>query len=180
MAGLDTVPDALAAQVRMLCMDVDGVLTDGRLYYGSEGEAYKVFDVLDGHGLVALRHAGYQLAILSGRGGDKSGGRMVQRRAAELGIAEVHVELKDKRTVLLSMLERVDIRAEQVCYVGDDIPDIGPMQVVGLPLTVPAAPAQVQAVALASTRAQGGRGAVREICDLLLAARDGTGADAGS
>ena len=151
-------------QIRMLALDVDGVLTDGRLWYSPSGEALKVFDVYDGQGLAALKEAGFMLAILSGRSGDA-----VARRAEDLRFDEVALGLSDKGAALDDLLVRHQLSEEQICFVGDDLPDLPVLSRVGLPLTVPAAPEAVRSVALAVTEAAGGRGAVREVCDFLLA-----------
>ena len=147
----------------MLAMDVDGVLTDGRLWYGPDGEALKVFHVRDGQGIVSLRRAGLPMAILSARGG-----AAVAARADELGIEEVMLNLKDKGQALDALLDKYRLEAEQLCYIGDDLADLPVLRRVGLPLTVPGAPTEVCKAAFAVTEAPGGGGALREVCDLLM------------
>lgn len=155
-----------AASVRLLAMDVDGVMTDGRLWYSAQGETMKVFDVRDGQGLSELKAAGVVLAILSGRGSDA-----LKRRAADLGIAHLYLNLSDKVPAFEQLLQEHGMSAEDVCFVGDDLPDIPVLARVGLPLTVPGAPVAVRQAALAATEAKAGRGAIREVCELLLTAR---------
>jgi 3-deoxy-D-manno-octulosonate 8-phosphate phosphatase (KDO 8-P phosphatase) len=148
----------LAAQIRLLVLDVDGVLTDGRLWFGAEGEALKVFHVRDGAGLKALQRAGIQVAIISGRRS-----AAVEQRCAELGIRH----LLQGREVLAALA----VTAAATACVVDDTPDLPLMAIVALPIAVADAHADVLAAARHVTRVGGGRGAVREVCDLLLEAR---------
>ncbi len=157
-----------ARGVRLAVFDVDGVFTDGRLYLGPDGAEFKAFHVRDGHGVVRLRESGVTLAIISGRSSPAVAARM-----RELGIEHVHQGVRDKRARLDELLAATGIDAAASCFVGDDLPDLEPMQAVGLPIAVADACAEVLAAAAAVTRAGGGRGAVREVCDLLVAARTG-------
>jgi 3-deoxy-D-manno-octulosonate 8-phosphate phosphatase (KDO 8-P phosphatase) len=152
--------------MRLLVLDVDGVLTDGRLWFGPEGEVLKAFHVRDGAGLKALRAAGIEVAIISGRRSP-----MVDRRAAELGIPHVRQGVEDKGAALKELLRHLDIAAERTACVGDDTPDLPMLQQVAMPIAVADAHPAVLAVARHITRLPGGAGAVREVCDLLLAAR---------
>lgn len=154
-----------AAAVRFMVFDVDGVLTDGSLYYGENGEMLKRFHTQDGHGLRLLRETGVGVALITGRSGP-----IVARRAAELGIAEVMQGVRDKGTALADMAQRLGVPLEQVGFMGDDIIDLSAMQRAGFAATVPHAPAYVAQVAHWCSTLQGGNGAVRECCDLLLAA----------
>jgi YrbI family 3-deoxy-D-manno-octulosonate 8-phosphate phosphatase len=147
-------------------MDVDGVLTDGGIWYTDRGDELKRFDVRDGQGLVLLREAGVVTAIVTRRRSE-----IVERRARELGIAEVNQEATDKAAVVQRLLARHAVRPAEACYVGDDVGDLPAMARVGLSVAVAdAVPAVVKAAAYV-TRAPGGRGAIRELCDLILSAK---------
>jgi YrbI family 3-deoxy-D-manno-octulosonate 8-phosphate phosphatase len=152
--------------VRLLVMDVDGVLTDGGIYYTERGDEIKRFDVRDGQGLVLLRQAGVLTAVITRRRS-----AIVQRRADELGIVEVHQGATDKRALLESLLARHGLLAAQVAYVGDDVGDLPAMQLVGVPVAVADAVPAVKAAAVYVTRARPGHGAIRELCDVILEAR---------
>ena len=157
---------ALTAGIRLLVLDVDGVLTDGRLWFGADGEVLKVFHVRDGAGLKALQQAGIEVAIISGRRSVA-----VERRCAELGIRHLRQGREDKAAALRELLTEVGCRGEATACVVDDTPDLPLMALVGLPIAVADAHADVRAAARHVTRARGGMGAVREVCDLLLEAR---------
>lgn len=154
------------SQVSLVVLDVDGVLTDGRLWYGPDGESLKVFDVRDGHGIRNLIAAGIGVAVISGR---RSGA--VTARMRELGVSDVAQGVKDKARALAELLKRNAIEAKRVACLVDDTPDLGLMAAVGLPAAVADAHPEVLAAAQHVTRARGGRGAVREFCDWLVAAR---------
>jgi 3-deoxy-D-manno-octulosonate 8-phosphate phosphatase (KDO 8-P phosphatase) len=156
----------LAAQIRLLVLDVDGVLTDGRLWFGAEGEALKVFHVRDGAGLKALQRAGIEVAIISGRRS-----AAVEQRCAELGIRHLLQGREDKAAALRELLAALAVTAAATACVVDDTPDLPLMAIVALPIAVADAHADVLAAARHVTRAAGGRGAVREVCDVLLEAR---------
>ncbi len=157
------------AGVRLVAMDVDGVLTDGGIWYTDRGEELKRFDVRDGQGLVLLREAGVITAVITRRHSE-----IVERRARELGIVEVHQDATDKGGVVRGVLTRHGVRAADACYVGDDVGDLPAMALVGFPVAVADAVADVRRAAVYVTRAPAGRGAIREICDLILAARHGS------
>ena len=146
-------------------MDCDGVLTDGRLYFSARGEEMKVFDVRDGQGIVSWHRAGYKSGIISGRGAAE----IIQRRADELGIDFVRVESTDKIRHFEEIISALEIPAENVAYIGDDIGDIGLMGRVGFAVAVADAVPEAKAAAHYVTKATGGRGAVREVVDKLLA-----------
>jgi len=160
-----------AATVRLMVFDVDGVLTDGSLYYGEHGEALKRFNVQDGHGLRLLREGGVAVALMTGRCGP-----IVDRRAAELGIAEVMQGVRDKGKALAELAQRAGTSLEQTGYMGDDIIDLPALQRAGFAASVPNAPAYVAQAAHWVSSQAGGNGAVRECCDLLLAAQGRLGA----
>ena len=158
-------PSRLAA-VRVLVMDVDGVLTDGGIYYTERGDELKRFDVRDGQGLVLLRQAGVLTAVITRRRSE-----IVERRADELGIVEVHQGATDKRAVLESLLARRGVPAAEAVYVGDDIGDLPAMRLVGFPVAVADAVPPVKGAAAYITQASPGHGAIRELCDLILSAK---------
>jgi 3-deoxy-D-manno-octulosonate 8-phosphate phosphatase (KDO 8-P phosphatase) len=149
--------------IRLLVLDVDGVLTDGRLYYGPRGEALKVFHVHDGHGIVEVQRAGITVAVISGRRSP-----MVSARCRELGVRHVFQGVSDKLIVLEGLLKRLKLTAAECACVGDDLPDLPLMERVGLSFAVADAVATVRRRADRTTRAPGGRGAVREVCEQLL------------
>ena len=157
------------AEVSLVVLDVDGVLTDGRLWYGPDGETQKAFDVRDGHGIKMLIAAGIGVAVISGRRS-----AAVTARMRELGVSDVAQGVSDKARALAELLKRNAIAAKQVACLVDDTPDLGLMQAVGLPAAVADAHPQVLAAAGHVTKAPGGRGAVREFCDFLLASRGGS------
>jgi 3-deoxy-D-manno-octulosonate 8-phosphate phosphatase (KDO 8-P phosphatase) len=156
------------ADVSLVVLDVDGVLTDGRLWYGPDGETMKVFYVRDGHGIKSLLAAGIGVAVISGR---RSGA--VTARMRELGVSDVAQGVADKARALAELLKRNAIEARRVACLVDDTPDLGLMAAVGLPVAVADAHPEVLAAAKHVTRAGGGRGAVRELCDWLITARTG-------
>jgi 3-deoxy-D-manno-octulosonate 8-phosphate phosphatase (KDO 8-P phosphatase) len=159
-------PASRLAAVRLLVMDVDGVLTDGGIYYTERGDELKRFDVRDGQGLVLLRQAGVLTAVITRRRSE-----IVERRADELGIAEVHQGATDKRAVLESLLARRGVPASEAVYVGDDVGDLPAMQLVGFPVAVADAVPPVKRAAAYVTHTPPGHGAIRELCDLILAAK---------
>jgi 3-deoxy-D-manno-octulosonate 8-phosphate phosphatase (KDO 8-P phosphatase) len=153
-------------RVRLLVLDVDGVLTDGRLFYGPRGEALKAFHVRDGHGIKAVAKAGITVAIISGR---KS--LMVARRARDLGIRHVQQGVSDKLAALRKLAKGRGVTLAECACVGDDTPDAPILAAAGLGIAVADAHADAHAAAALSTTKPGGHGAVREVCDWLLAAR---------
>jgi len=157
---------ARAAGIRLAAFDVDGVLTNGQLFLGPQGEEYKVFNVRDGQGLVMLRESGVAIAIITGRRS-----AVVAARMAELGIEYVYQGQRDKAAALDELLARLGLGPEAVCYAGDDLPDLPVLQRVGLPVTVADGHPACVAAARYCTTAGGGAGAVREICELLMTAQ---------
>jgi 3-deoxy-D-manno-octulosonate 8-phosphate phosphatase (KDO 8-P phosphatase) len=154
---------AKAATIQLLVFDVDGVLTDGGLYYGTSGEMMKRFDVRDGHGLVMARLAGLPAAILTARSS-----QMVEIRGKELGLIAVSQGLKDKRQGLIDLLSQLSIAPEACAYMGDDVNDLGPLSLVGLPACPADAAPEVKRVCRFISRHPGGRGAARELVELCL------------
>jgi 3-deoxy-D-manno-octulosonate 8-phosphate phosphatase (KDO 8-P phosphatase) len=162
---------ARARRVRLAIFDVDGVMTDGTLYIGAQGEAFKAFNILDGHGMKMLQAAGVVTAIISGRSSDA-----VARRAAELAVAHVVQGSTDKVVAFDALRATLGIDADACAFMGDDLPDLAVMRRCGLAVAVANAVDAVKESSHYVTRAQGGRGAVRELCDLLLRARGQLGA----
>ena len=157
---------ARAAGIRLLALDVDGTLTDGRLLMTEDGREIKAFHVHDGLGLKLLREHGIEVAIISARVS-----HAVELRAEQLGIDLVYQGKRDKRACLEEILRATGIAAQAAAYVGDDLPDLPPMSVCGLAVAVANARPEVAAAAHWQTRARGGEGAVREVADLILAAQ---------
>lgn len=150
-------------RVRLVITDVDGVLTDGGLYYGPDGECLKRFHARDGLGVKLLQQAGIQVAVLSGRDCPA-----LRRRLADLGITEAVLEQVDKRAVLSGIIERCGVSAEEVAFIGDDIPDMEVFALCGVSVTVGDAPDYVKAKADLVLECQGGQGAFRELLDVIL------------
>jgi 3-deoxy-D-manno-octulosonate 8-phosphate phosphatase (KDO 8-P phosphatase) len=157
---------AKAAKVRLLVLDVDGVMTDGRIIMDHEGREIKAFDVRDGHGIKLLRQAGIEVAMLTGRNSP-----VVQQRADDLGIPWVRQGVHDKVATYEEIAGEEGITAEETCFVGDDLVDIALLKRVGLPICVADGAQEAKDAALYVTQCLGGRGAVREVCDLLLQAQ---------
>lgn len=152
-----------AHRVRLLALDVDGVLTDGGLVYTAEGESSKQFHVRDGLGLRLLREQGYVVAVVSARGGPA-----LERRLRDLGITASVLETHDKLNALTGLAEGLGIGLAECAFVGDDLWDLPPLRAVGLPMSVADGHPLVRREALYVTRAKGGKGAAREVADLLL------------
>jgi len=158
-----------AAQVRCLFLDIDGVLTDGKLYLGPDGAEFKTNYVRDGLGIKLLLKAGIQVAVISGRPSPA-----MQQRLAALGVAEIVLDNEDKLPVYERICARLGLKDGQCAVMGDDVPDLPVMKRAALALTVADAhPAALQAAHWTS-RYPGGQGAVREAADLILAAQAGT------
>jgi len=157
---------ARAAKVKLMIFDVDGVLTDGSLHYGAEGEMMKTFNVHDGLGIKLLQEAGIQTAIISARKSPQ-----VVKRAADLGIDHLHQGGHDKLTPFNALLEKTGLTAEEIGFIGDDVVDLPLLTRVGFAVGVPNGRPDVIARAHHITTASGGRGAVREVCEMLLHAQ---------
>ncbi|MHB8882970.1 MAG: 3-deoxy-manno-octulosonate-8-phosphatase KdsC [Thermodesulfovibrionales bacterium] len=152
-----------AKKIRLLILDVDGVMTDGSIILDNEGNEFKSFHVRDGHGIRMLMQSGVRVAIITGRSS-----KVVVRRARELGITDVFQNCRDKRVAYRKLLKLYSLDSSQVAYIGDDIVDLPVMSLVGLPVAVADASAGTKEYALLVTRNRGGRGAVREVTDLIL------------
>lgn len=155
-----------ARHIRLAIFDVDGVLTDGRLYFMPDGTEFKSFNTLDGHGIKLLIASGVQTAIISGR---KS--PLVERRAANLGIQHLIQGREDKLTALGELRELVPVELNQIAFLGDDLPDLPVMRRVGLGMAVATADTFVREHAHGVTANAGGAGAAREFCELIMRAQ---------
>ncbi len=155
-----------AANIRLLLLDVDGVLSDGKLYYSENGVESKSFHTLDGHGIRLLQSQGVEVGIITGRSSD-----IVARRAAELGITILVQACRDKLAAVATLSQELNISYAEMAFMGDDHPDLPPMLTVGLALTTADAHPDVVARAHWQSRIRGGEGAVREACDLILKAQ---------
>lgn len=155
-----------AKRVRMLILDVDGVLTNGQIFFGNEGELFKQFNVQDGMGISLFRQAGYKVAVITGRTSD-----IVRLRSAELKIDDVYQGSMSKKAALQDVLNKHHLTADEVCYIGDDLIDIPVMNRVGFPCAVANAVLEVKQSAAYVAEKEGGRGAVREIVELILKAQ---------
>lgn len=162
------LPDALnrARKIKLIAFDVDGVMTDGTLYFADDGQEYKGFNSLDGHGLKMLRGTGVELAIITGRTS-----RVVECRAKNLGITLVHQGAHDKLAVYESLCRELHLQHEETAFMGDDVVDLPVMRRAGLSIAVPAAPDLVKAHSHYITVRAAGRGAVREACEFLMQAQ---------
>ena len=153
----------VASKIRLLALDVDGILTDGRLYFSSNGEELKTFHSLDGHGIKMLQKRKIEVAIITGRTST-----ILEQRAAELDIVSVYQGVEDKLRSLNAILENQSYSIDEVAYAGDDLPDLIALQAVGLSFSVPNAHPTVKAAVDLITSLNGGSGAVREISDFIL------------
>lgn len=157
-----------ARAIELAVFDVDGVMTDGRLYVGPGGQELKAVHIHDGHGLKLLQRAGIRVAVISGRRSEA-----MEWRLNDLGVQHVFMGVPDKLAMYLGLLKECGLDARQSAYMGDDEPDLEPMRLAGLALTVPDAMPVVRRMADWTSRRPAGAGAVREACELLLAARVG-------
>jgi len=153
-------------RLELVALDVDGVLTDGRIVLGDDGTEYKAFHTHDGHGLRLLQDSGVGIGIITGRTST-----IVRRRAQELRIAHLMQGRRDKADALAEMAARGGTRADAMAYVGDDVVDLAAMAAAGMGVAVANAPPRVHAHADLSTQRAGGDGAVRELCELIMAAQ---------
>ncbi|MEC4684809.1 MAG: 3-deoxy-manno-octulosonate-8-phosphatase KdsC [Nitrospirota bacterium] len=155
-----------ARKIKLLILDVDGVLTDGGIILDNEGNELKSFHVRDGHGIKLLIRKGVDVAIITGRRS-----RVVERRAHELGVREIYQKCFNKVIAYEEIKKKFSLQDEEVAYIGDDVVDIPLLRRVGLPVTVADASEDVRAFSMIVTGNSGGRGAVREITDLILKAK---------
>ena len=164
-------PYEKARHVRLAVFDVDGIMTDGSLYFSASGEELKAFNVRDGHGMKMLQESGVRLAIITSRVS-----RCVELRAHNLGIDLLYQGVADKLASFQQILTLLGLDAAAAAYMGDDVIDLPVMRRCGLALTVPEAPAVVKSHAHYVSRSHGGRGAVREVCELIMQAQGVLGA----
>ena len=155
-----------AKYTKLVIFDVDGVLTDGSLYLADNGQEYKAFYSLDGHGMKMLKQSGVELAIITGRTSE-----LVPHRAKNLGIVHLYQGVENKVEAYQHLIEILQLAPEVVAYMGDDVVDLPVMRRCGLALTVPDAPQLVKQHAHYITKQGGGRGAVREICEMIMHAQ---------
>lgn len=155
-----------AKKIRLLAFDVDGVLTDGRIYISDKGEECKAYNIRDGLGMKLLQECGIKLALISGRTS-----RSVEARAQDIGIALLYQGVDDKVAVLEALMQELDLRAEQCGFMGDDLVDLPAMRRAGFSLSVADAPPLVRERAHYVTKSKGGHGAVREACEFIMRAQ---------
>jgi 3-deoxy-D-manno-octulosonate 8-phosphate phosphatase (KDO 8-P phosphatase) len=166
MPGMDAALKQRASKIRMLVLDVDGVLTDGKLYFDHAGNEMKAFNTRDGLGMKALQRVGIEVAVITGRKSEA-----VSYRMNQLGIAHVYQGREDKLDAFLDLLKITRLDAQQVCFAGDDWIDLPVLMRVGLAVSVADAEDHVKQQAHWITQRNGGHGAVREICNLILKAQ---------
>lgn len=152
--------------VKIVFCDVDGVMTDGGIYFGPEGQLFKRFNIHDGYGMRRLVDVGVKVIVISADDND-----IVPARASRLKLSEVHMAVKDKAALVREILAREGLRREEAVFIGDDEIDVPAMREVGIPVAVASAHPSAKAAAVYVTERPGGHGAVREVCDLILAAR---------
>ena len=157
---------ARARKIKLVAMDVDGVLTDAGMYYTENGDELKKFNTRDGMGVALVREAGLKTAILT-----RENTRMVERRGAKMRIDHVYIGITDKLTCMKNLLEQLGLTLEQVAYIGDDVNDYELLCHVGLAAAVRDASRLPKSVAHLITEAKGGEGAVRELCEIILEAQ---------
>lgn len=155
-----------ARKIKLLLLDVDGVLTDGRIIYNSSGQDTKFFDVHDGMGVYLLKKVGIPTVIITAKGS-----RAIKPRARDMGIDVVFENVSPKTKVLERILKRYKVTKEELCFVGDDIVDLGLMKQVGLPIAVINSCPEIKKICAYITLREGGRGAVREVVELILKAQ---------
>ena len=155
-----------AKLIRLVAFDVDGVMTDGGLYYTDSGEEFKRFNSQDGHGLKMLRASGVEVALITGRTS-----RCVTARAANLGIDHVYQGVENKLEVMVALLNKLKLARDAAAYMGDDVVDLTVMRHVGMAISVPEAPLLVHKHAHYITQRNGGHGAVREACEMIMSAQ---------
>lgn len=152
-----------AAQIELVIFDVDGVLTDGSLYLGDDGQEYKAFNSLDGHGMVMLRNSGVEIGIITGRTSE-----VVRIRMESLGISHLYQGQRDKRPAYAELKQKLGLEDHQIAYVGDDVVDLPVMTRVGLAIAVQDAHPFARQHAHWTTPSRGGHGAARDVCELIM------------
>lgn len=166
---LDSIDSAVlerAKPLRLLTLDVDGVLTEGKLYLSERGESLKAFNTLDGLGIKLLRQAGVEVAIITGRSSP-----IVSQRAHKLGIEHIYLGCEDKQAAAAELRQKLQLQGEQTAHMGDDLPDLGAMHPDGFAISVPNAHPLLIEHAHYCTERAGGQGAVREVCDVIMLAQ---------
>lgn len=158
---------ARAACIRLIALDVDGIMSDGKIYFSAAGDELKAFNILDGLGLKQLMAAGITVAVITGRRSP-----LTEKRMTDLGIPHLLQGREDKLTALLEIVDQLGIPATDIAYMGDDLPDLPALRYAGLGITVPNAYWLVREHADYCTLNPGGAGAVREACDLILSAQN--------
>lgn len=159
---------ARAAAIKLLILDIDGVMTDGRLYIGPDGTEFKAVSVRDGHGIKMAMREGITIAVISGRPSSA-----MEHRLSELGVQQVFMSVKDKLGVFNKLVTELNIEPEQAAFMGDDLPDLAVMAACGLGLTVADAAPEVLSAADWISDNPGGRGAIRQATEWLIRARGG-------
>lgn len=154
-----------AARIRLLALDVDGIMTDGKLFFSAAGDEMKGFNILDGLGLKQVMAAGITVAVITGRTSP-----LTEKRMGDLGIPHLMQGREDKKVALQELVDSLGVAAEDIAYMGDDLPDLPAIRFAGLGITVPNGYWLVREHADVCTSVAGGSGAVREACDLLLTA----------
>ena len=167
MHSMDAALHKRASNIRMLVLDVDGVLTDGKLYFDHAGNEIKAFNTRDGMGIKALQQVGIEVAVITGRKSEA-----VTQRMTQLGIQHVYQGREDKLTAFMDLLEKTGLEEHQICFAGDDWIDLPVLIRAGLAVSVADAEERVKEQAHWITSRNGGDGAVREICNLILVAQD--------
>ena len=157
---------ARAKKIKLVIFDVDGVMTDGGLTIGDDGQEYKTFNTQDGLGMKLLKASGVQMAIITGRTSN-----VVKQRSESTGVAHFYQGVDDKLVAFNDLIAKLNMKPEQVAFMGDDVVDMPPMLRCGLSVSVPAAPESVKSRAHYVTVREGGRGAVRELCELIMQAQ---------
>ncbi len=155
-----------ALKIKLLLLDVDGVLTDGRLYYTSRGEEIKVFNVRDGLGIKLAQRAGIRVGVISGRKSEA-----LINRLRELKVDEVHLGYNQKLPILEDVMKRLSLSLEEIAFLGDDYVDLPILRRVGFPMAVLDAPEEIKKHALYITKSRGGHGAVRDAIEFILKLR---------
>ncbi|MFT7675893.1 MAG: 3-deoxy-D-manno-octulosonate 8-phosphate phosphatase (KDO 8-P phosphatase) [Gammaproteobacteria bacterium] len=150
-------------KIKLLILDVDGILTDGGLFFDNQGNELKRFNALDGHGIKMLIEHSIEVAIITGRSSE-----IVKNRARELGITHLYQGYTDKISAFQELMKEIPLNPDEIAYMGDDLPDLEVMLKIGLSITVPNADDQVKQYADWLTSRHGGQGAVREVCNYLL------------
>jgi 3-deoxy-D-manno-octulosonate 8-phosphate phosphatase (KDO 8-P phosphatase) len=151
------------SNIKLLVLDVDGVMTDGSIIYDSQGNEYKIFNVQDGCGIELLRKKGIRVAFITGRSSS-----IVARRASELGVEDVFQGVSEKVSPLKELMDKYNLDSSEICAMGDDILDIPLLKMVGFPVTVKNARPEVKKIVKHITLVDGGKGAVREVAELIL------------